>query len=298
MIVLILGATGFVGHNIYEVLVEEFICLGTSRNDLLDSDVVRYKFDISVRESWDFIVDLNPDVIVNCIAYGVIKSENDTNQLYEVNYFNCVEFYIFLSLFIPNSYIIHIGTAFEYSLNGCQIDENTSCIPTSNYGASKWLISNFLLNNSICNKFTIVRPFNMFGPHEHSSKIIPALILAQIRKVPIQLTSGKQLRDFNYVRDLGSFLIKLIKIQSKPKVVNYGNGEGISIRTIANVIKSNLSEFDEKYWCWGNLKSSLNEPQCIVNSSLLGFNILSRKTDISIALLETIKHYEIKNISE
>jgi nucleoside-diphosphate-sugar epimerase len=223
--VVILGAEGFVGKNLFEDLAETFSTHGSTRKTELPVQPNTFYFDLLNPDTWGILLSINPDVIINCIGYGVVKNQTDVKQMVDVNYIYTARLYEYIGKNLPHAYLIHIGTAFEYDLSQNQLSEESRCTPLTYYGLSKYMASNYLLQSQQVKAFSIVRPFNMFGPYEHVSKIIPTLITAQRSKTPVPLSEGLQKRDYVFVKDLSTLVIALIKNPSvRQPVINAGSG--------------------------------------------------------------------------
>lgn len=291
--ILILGATGFVGKNIASVLKQHFEVVQSVRNtDQTDKGIIW--FDLTNEYSWGEIDKLSPSIIINCIGYGVVKTEQEVDKIYEINYFKTVSFFEYLSNTIPTVKIIHIGTAFEYDLSIKKISETSPTLPLTHYGISKLMASNYLLQKNLNNRFVIVRPFNMFGLYEDESKIVPYLILSQKNKIQVDLSSGAQRRDYCYVGDFARFILTLIKKQDfsqLPSCINVGTGKTYSIKELSYKIAEQLQSFDHTLWNWDALPQRKGEYDEFYNSSdlakELGFAFDTVETNLS----HTIQHY-------
>lgn len=294
MKVVILGADGFVGKNLFIDLTSLFECYGSTRRKEYLNLKNRFFFDIADTESWVEVIKIKPDCIINSIGYGVVKDQTSVADMLNVNYLETTRFYDYLSANLPGVYLMHLGTAFEYDLNYSALPESSACVPKTYYGISKYMASNFLLNNKKINHYTIVRPFNMFGPYEDVSKIIPKLILAQLERKPVALSDGLQKRDYFFVKDLSSMLGLLIKNPSfrKNKVLNVGSGKPIQIKELANLLVPYLKNFNPDYWKWGNLSYREGESVSFYNGSEMAFNYGLQLTDINEAMEITVKYYE------
>jgi len=292
--VLVLGATGFVGSHIFEDLNITFETFGSTRK--LNSNI-QIQFDITDENTWSSIIEIDPTVIINCIGYGVVKNELDIKQMIDINYLQSVKLFEFIFNKLPNTFLIHIGTAFEYSLNQTKLTEDSICCPQTYYGISKLMASNFLLSNKEFVKYTILRPFSMFGPYEHESKIIPYLINAQKNKQAIPLSSGMQQRDYFFVKDLSNFIKTIINKphSSIPNLLNIGSGKTHSLIDLGEIISSQLPDFIEDFWQWGKAPTRVGESDAFYNASDLaicnGFEI----SPINEGLKQTINYY-LKNV--
>jgi nucleoside-diphosphate-sugar epimerase len=290
--IMVLGADGFVGRNLLLKLQREYECLGTSRRtyDLPEGNL--FYFDLEQVESWQSIVSFNPTIIINCIGYGVVKLQQEISTMLKINYLSAINLFRFLANQLPQSYLIHIGSAFEYNLNEASLKEDSTCIPISHYGISKFLASNFLLQSGYRN-FTIVRPFNMFGPYENETKLVPSLILSQKRNVPLRLTSGNQERDFIFIDDLARLVLLIVRSEKKgvPHLINLGAGIPLKVRMLANLMTPFFETFNPELWQWEQISNRADEPLIFYNDSnlakTLGINFDSLTTGLKI----TINHY-------
>lgn len=107
-------------------------------------------------------------------------------------------------------------------------------------------------------KYTIVRPFNVYGPYmdvnTNYGRVIPNFITWALKKEPLQINGdGTQIRTFCYIDDFMEALFRLLKAKPGPEVVNIGNRQQIRILDLAQLInelldnKSNGYHFRERY---------------------------------------------------
>lgn len=292
MKILVLGSTGFVGRNLVEVLAADFSILQTSRQKSNNTFIY---FDLFDAGSWRNIVDAKPDLIINASAYGVIKHETDLQRMYETNYLLIADCYNFLLKEGCNPFWIQLGTAFEYDLTITGgISEQSRCLPRTHYGISKLMFSRFLFEQAIPGKFSVFRPFGMFGKYEDDSKFFPMLIKAQRNKVPIKLSAGIQQRDYFFARDLGSFIRQTIfknSLSQLPNVLNLGSGEAISFKIYAERLGKFIANFDPSLWQWGQIGFRPNESEKFYNSSISARNVGFKTTSLEIAFSTTVEYY-------
>lgn len=101
-------------------------------------------------------------------------------------------------------------------------------------------------------------PANLYGPKDNfnpeSSHVIPALIRkfweAKESKAPEVLAwgSGKATREFLYVEDAAEAIILAAEKYQKPEPVNLGSGEEISIRDLAELLRSLIGYDGVIHW--------------------------------------------------
>lgn len=292
MKVVILGAEGFVGKNLFEDLAKTFSIHGSTRKTDLPAQPNTFYFDLVNHDTWEVLLSINPDVIINCIGYGVVKNQTDVKQMIDVNYLSTVRLYEYIGKNLPAAYLVHIGTAFEYDLQQNQLTEESRCTPLTYYGLSKYMASNYLLQSQHIKVYSIIRPFNMFGPYEHVSKIIPTLITAQRLKTPVQLSEGLQKRDYVFVKDLSTLVIALINDPSvRQHVINAGSGRLFSLRELAEEIAQHIPQFETGLWQWGKLLYREGESASFYNNSQVSANCGMLLTDYEKAFSITINHY-------
>tara|TARA_Y100000994_G_scaffold247217_1_gene252113 strand:+ start:618 stop:1490 length:873 start_codon:yes stop_codon:yes gene_type:complete len=89
--ILILGVDGMIGHKIAQVLAINNEVTGTSRKEISSSDLgikraTILNKDFVIDKSLDFISDIMPDVIINCVGITTRRiNESNTNHLSLIN---------------------------------------------------------------------------------------------------------------------------------------------------------------------------------------------------------------------
>lgn len=290
--VLVLGANGFVGKNIVQVLEgqESLEVFKTSRFPSQS----QISFDILKTSDWKGIVNLKPDIIIDASGYGVVKNQTDLDTLYKVNYLGKRDFVTYIYKELPDMFWIQMGTAFEYSLEEESLTEQSNCFPKTHYGISKSLFTTFL-REVINERFVIIRPFGMFGEGEDISKFFPMLINSQRTKVKIDLSDGSQYRDYFYVRDLATFILDIILNKSiynlEKEIINVGSGEPKSLRELSEIAAKSIPNYESTLWNWGTIPQRLGENSKFYNASEKAFQLGFRLTPLKEAFQHTINHY-------
>lgn len=290
--ILILGSTGFVGSNIREVLDPVFTTFSTQRSISLETPHVIH-FDIEKEETWDSILQINPNFIINATGYGVVKHQGDAAKMKKINYYQPYLLKRFLDEKLEEYCWIQIGTAFEYDLSIGALYEDSPTMPLTDYGITKLLFSQFLKQAARKN-FVILRPFAMFGPREDKSKIIPALLTAQKERTVLPLSQGVQQRDYFFVKDLAYFIMELIRRGPKEvegEVINIGSNNPIAIKDLALNMSRFIPDFNPSYWCWGQIEQRVNEGDAFFNASQKASELGFTNTGIETAFQETINYY-------
>ena len=281
------------GRHISEMLAHTSYVYLTSRTFLqADSNVIQ--FDLQSKATWEAILDIRPDVIINASGYGVVKEQVDLSSMYEINYQAPLALAMYLQKSNQYPLWIQIGSAFEYDLDAECLTEDSDTVPTTHYGISKLLFSNFLKSSKNKLPYVLLRPFAMYGPYENQSKIIPYLINAQKNKQKVSLSSGLQKRDYLYVKDLAAFVKMLLKGDDNEfngQVYNLGSGKAVAIKDLAQVLSSKIPGFDAEYWAWGHLSQRSHESETFFNGSTKALSEGLTFTSQSEAIQETVDYY-------
>ncbi|MGI8992648.1 MAG: NAD-dependent epimerase/dehydratase family protein, partial [Bryobacteraceae bacterium] len=136
---------------------------------------------------------------------------------------------------------VHAGSGFEYRPQSTPIDESAPLQAANLYGASKaagWMLLDYLRREEGLPLVT-VRPFAVYGPGEHSSKLIPYVVSRARERKTIQLSGGEQIRDYLHVDDVVDALIAAgDRTESIGRVYNLGGGpaNAMSVREIVRRI--------------------------------------------------------------
>jgi UDP-glucose 4-epimerase len=140
---------------------------------------------------------------------------------------------------------IYISSSEVYgTARGGRMSETHSIIPTTVYGASKYIGELYAKHFNDMEGFPtiIVRPFNTYGPRSHFDgvygEVIPRFTVRAINgKQPIIFGTGHQTRDFTYISDTVTGIIKAANEDKLlGNVINIARGQEVSVITIAQNI--------------------------------------------------------------
>ncbi len=263
---LIAGGAGFLGSHLIKKLlrlrhVEKIVVLDNfstgSLNNLAevkdDPRLNVIETDISdtipkLREDFDFICHLaalaNPvDYEKKPIATLTVNSDGVKN-LIELARKNEAGY-----LYFSSSEVYGVYDCIPY--RGLSEEETVSRLilgkPRSPYAVGKCFGEE--LTRHLCGhygiRYTIVRPFNVYGPNmdvnTNYGRVIPNFITWAIKKEPLQINGdGTQIRTFCYIDDFIQAIILLIKEESHPLVINIGSQQQIRILDLAQLINQML----------------------------------------------------------
>lgn len=131
--------------------------------------------------------------------------------------------------------LVHLGSCIEYGNDAPGVRVETQPLaPDTAYGEAKATVSNFvsdLIDGGL--SAAVARPFFCYGPYEQKERLVPSLILALDQGKTIDLTEGRQRRDYLDVRDIAEALLSLLLTPQATGPFNIGAGIGVEVRSIA-----------------------------------------------------------------
>jgi nucleoside-diphosphate-sugar epimerase len=293
--ILITGAHGFLGKAFFnavntssaEVLSvgRQIVSTGTPLLDLRDK--------LNVRA---ILRDFNPTHILNFASLGVTRDQSTLADLLAVNTIGAINIVDGLTAEGLTPHTFFFGTAYEYANTGGALDEASALDPKSAYALSKTTLYYALKHYGTNAPLTFLRLFNVFGIGEPSDRLIPFIVRKTKANEIISLTGGEQYRDFIYLEDLISILLRLV---NTPRIgecglttINIGTAQGITIRhfieQVAGVLRKMgmMPQLD-----FGALPYRAQDPMyCVANNTKL-LNLLDEIlfTNLKIALEKTVK---------
>jgi len=248
--IIITGGFGFVGKNFIEHFAEKYELVIIDKNidqSFLKSNPVKYyEYDFVDPDLLRSIFNQeNPDFIINLIS--IVSAERNLDifdKLLDVN------FKIFLKIYEASKdlkslkLLINFGSAEEYGSIETPFKEADREEPSSPYALVKQFTSNtaIMLNRNYNYPVCVIRPGNLFGKYQDSSKIMPYIIAKLRNNENIDLTPGEQKRDFIYIHDFckGIEIVLDNYSISLGNIINIASGESHSIKNIVEHIRDKL----------------------------------------------------------
>ncbi len=159
-----------------------------------------------------------------------------------------------------------------------------------------------IYSNKIKKKMTtiIVRPGNLYGPHDkfdpQKSKVIPSLIrkVTSKKKLIEVWGDGKDLKDFLYIQDFCDALVKIIKNSKKSEILNIASGKSITIKEIIHLLLKIENKKDRKIF-YDKSKPSMIPKRMIDISKIKKKYKFSVTTTIKQGLKNTVNWYKKNN---
>ena len=136
--------------------------------------------------------------------------------------------------------IVHTSTSEVYgTAQTVPIDERHPLHPQSPYAATKVAADQLALSfqRSFGTPVVIARPFNTYGPRQSARAVIPTIITQALARDVIELGATSPTRDFLYVEDTASGIIRCAEAESVDgEVINLGTGTETSISKVASLV--------------------------------------------------------------
>ncbi len=126
--------------------------------------------------------------------------------------------------------------------------------PLNLYGYSKHLFDLWALNNSLLDKVTGLKFFNVFGPNEYHKESMMSVVckafprlrdegrISLFKSYKNKYKDGEQKRDFIYVKDAIEVMYYFFCNPSKTGIFNLGTGQSRSWNDLANAMFSALDK--------------------------------------------------------
>ena len=275
--VLITGATGFIGKNFINSLRDKFEIYALLLNENEKKIIPQIEYIL-----WEIFFNKDEEIItlsgkkvekidsvIHLASYGVNPKDNDIDKMIESNIGLTKNLILNLER-VSCKNIIFTGSGFEYGDKGkMKLRENMELNPFSLYGTTK--VSSFLIGKKLCEILGInyinLRLFNIFGEHEGDNRLIPQIIKNYLSGNKLNLTEGKQIRDYLYIKDIIEVYEMIIeKNIYNNETYNVCSSEEITIKEfIVKVAK--IIGIDEESLNFGAIPTRKEEAMYIVGDN-------------------------------
>ena len=299
--ILVTGGTGFIGKHFINELEKKkiFKIYSLSQKKLkrkFQKKKINYIFcKLQNKNELKKKLNFHIDFIVNFAGHINHKEKKKTFETHYLGLKNLVE--ILLKKKIKK--FIQIGSSVEYGFyKSPQNEENKTNFRKikSVYGRSKLLSTNYLIETYKIKKFPaiILRPYLIYGPGQSLDRLIPITINNCLKDNTFNCSSGKQMRNFIYVKDFTKILYRFLFIKINGEIFNVGSTNNYKVKFIINKICSLIGKGSPKY---GKIKLRKDEPINLFPNliKLKKLFKLNKETKIDEGLKKTI-HYYKKNL--
>lgn len=267
--VLLTGATGFVGRQIFSALqnagVDVRLVIRTDAEGRLGASSPR-----------DRIV--TPDLFAEDAAWWSKACEGIDTVIHAAWYtkpgeylrspqnFDCLQGTLNFAKGAVQAGVrrfVGVGTCFEYDMRTGYLSTDTPLLPTTPYAAAKaaifFTLSHLLPPQGV--EFAWCRLFYLYGQGEDVRRLVPYVRARLVAGEPAELTSGTQIRDYLDVREAGT-KIAMIALGKAMGAVNICSGDAQTVRELVEKIADEYERRDLLHF--GARADNDVDPPCVV----------------------------------
>jgi len=141
--------------------------------------------------------------------------------------------------------LVFVGSSAEYAPSDDCLTEQSAIEPRTLYTACKTAVA--LMTTQVAARCgwtaATARVFNIYGPREPESRLVPSVISSLLAGRQVQLTSGAQVRDFLHVEDVADALWT-VATSELTGGVNIASGTPTTVGAVATEIACQLGRAD------------------------------------------------------
>jgi nucleoside-diphosphate-sugar epimerase len=232
------GASGFVGsHVVRRLLREGTRVTALSRPDSDPWRIADLLDDVEVAPLGDPRSLRGVEVVFHVGAAGVRPAGNQDDLVLEANVLGTQRL-LAAALDAGVERVVYCGSCFEYG-EGTQLVEDAPPRPRTAYAASKaaarFVAEAFSRRHGL--PVVSLFLFTAYGPFEPAYRLVPAAIAAALDGRPLELTSGKQTRDFVHVEDAADAFLAAVAVDVEPcESFNVCSGTETPVRELAQTV--------------------------------------------------------------
>jgi dTDP-6-deoxy-L-talose 4-dehydrogenase (NAD+) len=242
-LILVTGATGFIGNYVITKLLEtghDVIATSTNAEKAAQKDwfnKVNYKqfnFEHIHADANYFEFFDNPDAIIHLAWEGLPNYKALFH--FEINLYR---HYIFLKNLITNGCrnLTVTGTCFEYGMKEGCLTEDMLAEPANSYALAKDSLNKFLRELSKTDPFTLkwVRLFYMYGPGQNPGSLFSQLQKAlENNEASFNMSGGLQQRDYLPVETAAGYIVKIALQNKVTGNINCCSGTPVTIKEMVD----------------------------------------------------------------
>lgn len=266
--VLLTGGTGFVGRQILAALlkadVEVRVVIRTGSQERLTNNVsdIVFSDDIFTEDvAWWAKACQGVDTVIHAAWYA-----EPGKYLQSPKNLDCLNGTLQFAKGAAEASVrrfVGVGTCFEYDLSVGYLSVKTPLRPMTPYAGAKaatfFALSNCLPAFNL--EFSWCRLFYLYGEGEDERRLVRYVRSRIVAGQPVELTSGKQIRDFTDVSVAGAMIAE-IALGARQGPANICSGKPITVRELAEQIAQECGRQD--LLKFGVRADNLTDPLCVV----------------------------------
>jgi len=193
--------------------------------------------DITNRQTVQTVVSkVNPEIIFHLASTSFNPESLNPEVHFQVNVLGTLHLLEGMRG-LKGARLIFTSSAAEYG-DGEHLREDSAIQPKTILGASKAAATTLVQTYVRLHKVdaVILRLFTPYGPWEFGRRLISQTILSALQGQDVQISEGKQKRDFIYIEDVvNALVLAATKPIQSGSVFNIGSGESISVREVVEL---------------------------------------------------------------
>lgn len=268
--VLLTGATGFVGGHILHSLLQSghrvSVVCRPGREKVLPAAVASVPCEdvFAASADWWQRTCAGHDAVIHAAWYV-----EPQDYLHSPRNLDCLQGTLALAkgaLAAGVGRFIGIGTCFEYDVNYGVLSTATPLLPQTPYASAKaaaYLALSSFFAAGACD-FAWARLFYLYGSGEKPARLVPYLHSRLAAGLPVELSSGRQIRDYLPVEIAGERIAALVH-SPQQGAVNICSGEPVTIRQLATDIAATYGRSD--LLRFGARPDNPFDPPCVVGQA-------------------------------
>ena len=245
--VIVTGTSGFIGMHLARALVTS----GAEVTSVVtaDRDTPRFaQFDVPMRrvviddpcKIGDIIREVSPRYVIHLNAYiSLERSLRAVRESIQTNVLSTIDL-LYACTEEKVDRVILMGSCEEYGQKYCPFNPTLVLEPNSPYGASKAAGTMYasMFHGSFNLPTVVLRPSVVYGPDQSPRQLISMVMDALADRRTIDVTAGRQTRDFVYIDDVvDTILLSLTTDKAIGGTFNVGSGEVVTVRTALELIE-------------------------------------------------------------
>lgn len=233
---LLTGATGFVGRQVLPHIAPTFDVHCTSRDRQSSASLTWHIADLrDVDQCRRLVTDVRPDYLLH-LAWNTEQDRfweaADNDDWLESGRALCRAFAA-----SGGTRLVVGGSCAEYAGDSPEprreIEDESDALPATRYGRAKLELLRSLRGLNV--QYAWARIFFPYGSGEGERRLVPSIARALLRGEPAECSSGRAVRDFIDVRELGRAIAMLVTSDVSGSI-NLGQGEYTRIADVASLL--------------------------------------------------------------